>query len=132
MLKTMQELGPFAELGVADLQRSRRKMANTAFDRRQKARIYLPFPAVVEGVNTSGEHFKVNTVLDNLSKEGLYLRLFPCVTQGSEISVVFRFSTSAVEPSSPRVSIKGTVLRVEERPGGACGVAVQFKSPRFM
>ncbi len=127
----MQELA-FAELGVADPQRRRREMANTAFERRRKARIYLPFPAVVEGVNTSGEHFKVDTVLDNLSKEGLYLRVFPCVTQGSEISVVFCLSESAVESLSPRVSIKGTVLRVEERPGGACGVAVQFKSPRFM
>ena len=107
-------------------------MANTAFERRRMERIYLPFPAVVEAVNTSGEHFKVDTVLDNLSKEGLYLRLFPCVAPESEISVVFRLSTSAVESSSPKVSIKGTVLRVEERPGGACGVAVQFKAARFM
>ena len=107
-------------------------MANTALERRRKVRIYLPFPAVVEGVNTSGEHFKIDTVLDNLSKEGLYLRLFPCVTLGSEIGVVFRLSKSAVESSSPKVSIKGTVLRVEERPGGACGIAVQFKSARFM
>jgi hypothetical protein len=128
----MQELGPFTELGVAEPQRRRREMVDTAFERRRKVRIYLPFPAVVEGVTTSGEHFKVDTVLDNLSKEGLYLRLFPCVNQGSEISVVFRLSTSAAESSSPRVAIKGAVLRVEERPGGACGVAVQFKSPRFM
>jgi hypothetical protein len=107
-------------------------MANTAFERRRKVRIYLPFPAVVEGVNTSGEQFKVDTVLDNLSKEGLYLRLFPSVSQGSEITIVFRLSTSAAEASSPKVLIKGTILRVEERPGGASGVAVQFKSPRFI
>jgi hypothetical protein len=128
----MHELGPFAELGVAEPQRSRRKMANTAFDRRQKARIYLPFPAVVEGVNTSGEHFKVDTVLDNLSNEGLYVRVFPSVSQGSEINVVFRLATSSADSSGPRVSIKGTVLRVEDRPGGASGVAIRFKSPRFI
>jgi hypothetical protein len=128
----MYESFPSAELGVLDPYRSRRNMADTAFDRRQNARIYLPFPAVVEGVNTSGEHFKVDTVLDNLSKDGLYVRLFPSVAQGSEITVVFRLSTAAVETSSPRVAIKGTVLRVDERPGGAFGIAIQFKSPRFI
>lgn len=128
----MFELFPSAELGVLEPRRSRRNMADTAFDRRQKARIYLPFPAVVEGVNTSGEHFKVDTILDNLSKDGLYVRLFPRVAQGSEINVVFCLSTAAVETSSPRVAIKGTVLRVDERPGGACGIAIQFKSPRFI
>lgn len=131
-LRRMHGLGPFTELEVTEAHRSRRRMANTAFERRRKVRIFLPFPAVVEGVNTSGEHFKSDTVLDNLSKDGLYLRIFPCVAQGSEINVVFSLGTSAVEASSPRVSIKGIVLRVEERPGGACGVAIQFKSPRFI
>lgn len=132
-LGRMHRLGPLTELwGSLEAHRSGRKMSHPGFDRREKVRICLPFPAVVDGVNISGEHFKVDTVLDNLSKDGLYLRIFPCVAQGSEINVVFCLTTSPVEPSSPKVSVKGMVLRVDDKPGGACGVAVQFKSPRFI
>ena len=36
-------------------------------ERRSKPRIYIPFPATVQGVDESGNPFEVDTVIDNLS-----------------------------------------------------------------
>lgn len=102
-------------------------------ERRRAERIFIPFPAVVEGVDEDGEKFKVDTVLDNLSKGGLYLRMIPCVPKGSRLSVVFRLSGSVdAEQTSPKVAIAGEVLRVDKKDGGACGVAVRYKPARFI
>ena len=102
-------------------------------ERRGMIRICNPFPAVVEGVDVNGDEFKIATVLDNLSREGLYLRIAPDVCVGSHLSVVFRFSGSVESGvSAPRVSISGEVLRVDKMEGGACGVAVGFKPVKFM
>lgn len=102
-------------------------------EQRKNIRIRIPFPAVVEGIDVAGKQFKFDTVLDNLSKDGLYIRILPWVEQGSELDIVFRLSGSAVkEPSQPRVAVHGKVIRVEEKPGGACGVAVHFEPARFL
>lgn len=102
-------------------------------ERRRAERIFIPFPAVVEGADVEGLDFKVNTVLDNLSKGGLYLRLIPCVSVGAKLSVVFRLSGSVdSEATSPKIAIKGEVLRVDRKEGGACGIAVKYDPPRFI
>ena len=108
-------------------------MANAASERRRKVRINIPFPAVVEGVDKTGKHFKVNTVLDNLSKEGTYFRLFPPVDEGRQLNIVFRLSTSAdADDSSPKIAVQGKVLRVEQRSGGGYGIAVRLDPARFL
>lgn len=102
-------------------------------EQRRYVRIQIPFPAVVEGINTTGKRFSIDTVLDNLSKDGLYMRLLPQVEKGSELHIIFRLSTTVENATSdPRVAVDGKVLRVEERPGGACGVAVHFEPARFL
>lgn len=102
-------------------------------ERRSKERVYIPFPATVEGIDTDGEEFKINTVLDNLSREGLYLRMIPCVDVGAKLSIVLRLSSAATaDERVPRISIRGIVLRKDEKPGGACGLAVKFNPVRFI
>ncbi|MBC7932248.1 MAG: PilZ domain-containing protein [Rubrivivax sp.] len=102
-------------------------------ERRRAERIFNPFPAVVEGVDSNGEGFKVNTVLDNLSKGGLYLRMVPCVDVGASISVIFRLSGSVeTESVAPKVAIKGEVMRIDKKEGGACGVALKYSPARFI
>jgi PilZ domain len=96
-------------------------------ERRRSARIDVPFPATVEGVDVDGDAFLVTTVLDNLCKEGVYLRLIPCVQVGSDLSI-----SVAAEIDSPRVSVRGQVMRVELKDGGACGVAVKIHPARFL
>jgi hypothetical protein len=102
-------------------------------ERRKTGRIHNAFPATVEGVDVSGKSFKVTTALDNLGRGGLYLRLDRCVEVGSSLSVVFRLSTSAEpETNTARVSLKGKVIRIDEKDGGICGVALKFKPFRFI
>ena len=102
-------------------------------EKRRRERISIPFPATVEGVDTDGEEFKIDTVIDNLSNEGLYLRMIPCVEIGSKLLVVFRLSSAARQgQSTPRILVRGNVLRVEEFPGGACGIALKFAPAKFI
>jgi hypothetical protein len=102
-------------------------------ERRRSERILIPFPAVVEGVDVDGLNFKVDTVLDNLSKGGLYLRVVPCMSVGTKLSVVFRLSGSVdSEATSPKIAIRGEVLRVDMKEGGACGIAVRYDPARFI
>jgi hypothetical protein len=106
---------------------------NRSSERRQSERIFIPFPAVVEGLDVDGRCFKVNTVLDNLSKGGLYLRLVPCVSVGTQLSIVFRLSGSvASEATSPKVAVRGEVLRVDRKEGGANGIALKYEPARFV
>ena len=108
--------------------------APAPIERRRKLRIYHPLPAMVEGVDSTGEAFKNDTVLDNLSAEGLYLRLMPCVERGTELRIVFRLSTvaGATAKAAPKVAVKGTVVRSEPKQGGACGVAVALRQRVFL
>lgn len=102
-------------------------------EQRAKPRISLPFPAEVSGKDDRGEAFSVTTVLDNVSGDGLYLRLLSCVEPGSKLSIVLRLLTAPdlIEPS-PGFAIEGVVVRAEEMAGGACGVAVTFDHVRFI
>jgi c-di-GMP-binding flagellar brake protein YcgR len=102
-------------------------------ERRDDPRISNPFPVRVEGVDTDGNVFEVQTVLDNLSSGGLYVRLFRTVKPGVKLSIRFRFLNGpAAEESTPCVVAQGVVVRTEPKVGGACGVAVMFKSRRFL
>ena len=102
-------------------------------ERRRKPRIYKPFPATVRGVSASGEPFQINTVLDNLSAGGLYLRLMPRVEQGARLFIVIWLAPAPMgELTPPRVAARGRVLRSEPKPGGECGVAVRITRHRFL
>jgi hypothetical protein len=99
---------------------------------RRSVRIQVPFPAVVEGIDANGEDFKVDTVLDNLSKEGLYLRVFKAITTGDMLNITFKLAPDYEQnPDPSEVAVRGKVLRVEVVSGGACGIAVQFEPARF-
>lgn len=102
-------------------------------DQRAKPRISVPFPADVQGKDEKGEEFSITTVLDNVSGDGLYLRMMPSVDLGAKLSIVLRLLTpSNLVDAEPRFAIDGVVVRAEEKTGGACGVAVTFDRVRFM
>lgn len=102
-------------------------------ERRGKPRICVPFHARVKGVDDKGEPFNVDTVLDNISGDGLYLRLMPSVEQGTRLSLVVGLhSASDATNDAARFSIDGVVRRVEKTTGGACGVAVTFHQVRVV
>jgi hypothetical protein len=71
-------------------------------------------------------------VLDNVSADGLYLRLMPPVDQGAKLKMIVQLETqTGLIEEAPRFSMEGVVLRTEEKTGGVHGVAVYFNHVRF-
>ena len=59
--------------------------------------------------------------------------MMPCVDPGARLSIVLKLLTpSDLVDAEPRFAIEGVVVRSEEKPGGACGVAIAFEHVRFM
>lgn len=102
-------------------------------ERRVKPRIDRPFPATVRGMDAGGEAFEINTVLDNLSADGLYLRLRQRVQPGTVLSIIIRLSSAPMNGvHAPRIAIDGVVLRAELKPDGTCGIAIKLTHHRFL
>jgi len=125
---TVQLTGP--EANLPDVRFSR---FGDGAERRSMPRIELPFPATVRGVDRHGERFRLETVLDNLSAKGLYLRIARPVEPGATLFIVVRLAASLDQWTiGPGVAARGSVLRADLRPGGVCGLAVAFRRHRFL
>ena len=109
------------------------RSTRTDGERRSKPRIDVPFQVKVEGVDEKGEKFTIETVLDNVSSNGLYLRMMPRVEQGAKLSIVLGLHTPshAIE-EVPRFQMDAVVLRTEKKVGGVYGVAATFDHVRFL
>jgi hypothetical protein len=102
-------------------------------ERRQALRVDLSFPAVVRGVDATGERFTAQTTLDNLSACGLHLRLQRLVEPGAILFVVVRLSADAERTIiAPSIALHGTIVRVEQQLNGCYGVALEFEHHRFL
>ncbi len=113
--------------------RSQSKSNGRNGERRHNQRICVPFPARVRAVDLSGEAFQADTVLDNISAGGVYMRLARPVKLGGRVFVVVRLSTNREEKERvPRLAMLGTAVRVEPQAGGHCGVAVVSTGTRFL
>jgi hypothetical protein len=95
-------------------------------ERRSKPRIQVPFLAKVSGRDAEGKRFKEDTVLDNLSRGGLYLRLTRNIARRTRLFVVIYLSESG------RLAVLGEVLRVEPQSDETCGVAMKFTRHRLL
>jgi hypothetical protein len=101
-------------------------------ERRSRPRIHVPFPAKIRGVDAEEKEFEVETALDNLSGNSLYLRMMKLVKKGTKLTVIFSLSLAAGNASVPQVKVNGTVTRVEQKPGGVSGVVVTFSRAQFL
>ena len=116
------------------LRERREKMAVfSGVERRQHARLYVPFPVLVRGVEASGATFRIHTVLDDFSGGGLHVRLPWRVEPGTKLFAEVRMTT-ATDPaaSAPCVAVLGEARRVEPQPDGRYGVGMQFTQHRFL
>ena len=100
-------------------------------ERRKKPRISTPFPARVRGITSSGEAFEAESVLDNFSSGGLYIRLTQQVAEQAKLQFSIRM-VGAANAQAPTVEARGIVLRAEAKPGGILGLAVKLTHHRFM
>ena len=95
-------------------------------ERRNKPRMSNPFRATVRGTDAFGKRFEADTVVDNLSTGGLYLRLAEIVKPRTKMQVIIWLSEAG------RILVNGEVLRVELQTDRRVGVAMAFKSHRFL
>jgi hypothetical protein len=87
---------------------------------------------MVHGVNNEKEEFNVDTVLDNVSGDGLYMRMMPSVKEGTSLSIEILLKKPLhVTEEASRILVEGVVVRTEKKAGGVCGVAVTFGRVRF-
>lgn len=104
-----------------------------AAERRRRPRIHTPFPATVRGSDAGGRVFRSRTTIDNISDGGLYLRLMPCLQPGTKLSVLIQISNAQTPGETTlRLRLDGEVLRIEPKPGGACGIAMVISHKRFV
>ena len=102
-------------------------------ERRSVPRIATPFPATLRGINQAGDWFRIDTVLDNFSAAGLYLRLVLPIEPGVTMFVVVRFTVApAARLAAPGVAARAVVVWAAPQPDGAWGVAVKFMRQRFL
>src|SRR5437899_2366444 len=102
-------------------------------ERRSKPRIDVPFSAKVQGVDANGESFEIDSLLDNLSASGLYLRMARTVNQGVELLVLVQLPAASFDNAeASQIEARGLILRAEPQGDGACGVAVGFTNHRFL
>ena len=96
-------------------------------ERRTSPRVTVPYTVRLRGTDSTGQSFKEETQMGNLSTGGMYASLVRNPQKGSSVSVSVRLSTAPADRvSAVRLAARGTVVRVETQPGGAFGVAVQF------
>ena len=101
-------------------------------ERRHALRVDLHFPAIVRGIDATGERFTLNTRLDNLSACGLYFRLQRPLESGATLFVVVRLSPAASEVRAPQVALRDAVLRADLQGDRSYGVALAFDRHRFL
>jgi hypothetical protein len=103
-------------------------------ERRQKPRIQARFIARVRGVDTAGEAFDADTLTDDLSASGLYLRIPRKIEVGGKIFIVIQLSDdkSIEDGQSGRIAIRAVVVRTDSYPDALLGVGVNFTNHRFI
>ncbi len=90
-----------------------------------------PFPVTVRGVDATGEPLDIDTVLDNMSGGGLYVRIPRPIERGARLTAGIRVSPSGALERSARIAVRGVVTRVDLTPSGEHGVALAFTKHRI-
>lgn len=102
-------------------------------ERREKPRVDRPFVAKVRGIDASGKAFQADTLLDNFSASGLYLRLPHRVETGARLFILVGLFTPTPDGNSGgRVAVRGVVLRSESKEFGLWGLALKIINHRFL
>jgi hypothetical protein len=103
-----------------------------SIERRKKPRIEVHFVARVRGVDTAGEAFDVDTLLDDLSASGLYLRMPKKIEVDGKLFIVIQLSPKLEGRPSGRIAIRAVVVRTDSYAEGLLGVGVSFTNHRFI
>ena len=96
-------------------------------------RIQEQFPVKVRGVDTEGATFDIDTVVENLSSGGLYLKFSRRVALGGRLFfVIYMSSAPESDKAAPVVAAHGKVIRSEMNGNESYGIGVTFYNHRFL
>ncbi len=94
------------------------------------------YPALIRLHETQGEVVEVNATLANISASGMYLRSKHFFSKGNQVFILVRLSKSTPKNTDlsavANIAAKGQVVRVEPKPDGGYGIAVQLVRHRFI
>ena len=101
-------------------------------ERRANPRVDHPFPVTLRTVGGVGGVLHIETVLDNISARGLFVRLVRPLEPGASLSIGVRLWAAEPQGACARVAARGVVKRVERTVDGQYGIAVEFARPRVI
>ena len=108
-------------------------VASDMGDKRRSLRGNVQFHGRVRSVDGNGDAFKTDVFIDNMSVNGLYLRIPRNIRQGSQTCIALRLSTDLADVSHKMVvAIRGVALRSEPKSDGTWGVAVAYARYRVL
>jgi hypothetical protein len=94
---------------------------------RRSLRTNVRYHGSVRGVDGNGDTFKTDVIIDNMSANGLYLRIPRNIRQGSQTCIALRLSTNLADMSHKMaVTIREAALRGEPGCEGSWSVAFVF------
>ena len=80
----------------------------------------------VRGVDSAGQAFDATSLVDNICANGLYFQFPRSQAPGARIFSIVRIT------SGLSIAVHATVLRVDSRSHGLCGVGVKFVRSRVL
>ncbi len=129
-LETEERLSLSGEIDLRRDPAAARRLQRDVTERRSKPRINEPFPTRAWGVDDAGQAFQIDCVIDNMSSNGVYLRIPKRMNSGEEISLAIRLLSSLDGGASTLV--RGEVLRNEAQADGLHGIALAIKHYEFL
>jgi len=91
----------------------------------------MPFPARLWGMDSDGQAWKEDALIDNVSAGGLYLRIHHELQKEATVSIAVRLSTTPPRRFPVlRLGARGVVLRTDLQDDGTYGVALEFSRRR--
>ncbi|MBN1271243.1 MAG: PilZ domain-containing protein [Candidatus Aminicenantes bacterium] len=96
---------------------SSRKLATSSRfptqNRRKELRFDLPLSATIEGKLPTGEDFKEETVIQNISSGGAYFALDANIIIGSKLNVFVEIPDQSGKNKKTKLSLAGSAVRLE-------------------
>ena len=129
-LETEERLSLSGEIDIRCNPAAARRLRRDVTERRTKPRINEPFPTRAWGVDDAGQAFQIDCVIDNMSSNGVYLRLPRRMNSGDELSLVIRLLSSV--DSGATALVRGQILRDEPQADGQHGIALAIKHYEFL
>jgi hypothetical protein len=102
-------------------------------EKRGKPRVECDYLAIVKGQDAQGKRFEEIARINNLSANGLYMRLQRTIFMGEELFVTIFLHNRTREQTGPKITTTGIVVRTEQpREGTTVGIALKILDYRFM